>query len=155
MNYKMENYNINLSIIIMLSVSFVASYYLTENISLKKNITNNMYKFYMALFMAFIMAFFEILLYYYFSNKANHNYLLLFIAFGMMFFGYKLYTLNFLDDKEFLLSMIEHHEHAIIMADAHDKYYKTNDPQLNSLIDNIKKNQTEEIDLMHKLLKKY
>lgn len=148
----MENHNVKLAVIIMIVSSFILSYYVTESISLKKNITNNMHKFYMGLFMAVLMGMIELCMYYYFSKSFDNYYLFVFLIICIIFFGYKLRTLNFLDDKQFLLSMIEHHENAIVMANAHNKYYKTNNPELINLINNIQKNQTDEINLMYRLL---
>ena len=141
------------SVFIMFIASFVLSYFVTENISIKRNITNNKHKLYMSLFMAFHMALIELLMYFYFMGTFNIYYLGI-LGIGCLWSGYQLATLRFLDDREYLLAMIEHHENAIAMSEAHDEYYQTRDPEIRKLIDGITKTQEMEINLMKKLLNK-
>lgn len=142
------------SVLIMFIASFVLSYAINESISLDKNITNNMHKFYMSLFMAFQMALIELIMYYYFMGSTRGMPILFAVLVaGVLYSGYKLRTLNFLDSKQYLLSMISHHQNALAMSEAYDKYYQTHNPRLRQLIDNIVISQTNEINLMRQLLK--
>lgn len=145
-----------ISILIMFISSFILGYFLNETISLTRNITNNKHKMYMALFMAFQMALIEFLMIFYFMDYFN-IYLLGALLIGVIYTGYKLRTLNFLDDKQLLLAMIEHHQNAIEMVDANDKYYRTKPsaPRFNELKYNIKTTQEKEIAQMYHMLRYY
>lgn len=142
------------SVAIMFVASFALSYWINETISLKRNITTNKHKFMMSLFMAFQMALVELLMHYYFMGTTN-IYLLIIILLGIAYSGYQLYTLRFLNDKQFLLAMIEHHENAIAMVNANKKYYDTTNPDLIKLMDNIQESQEKEIADMWSILKNY
>lgn len=141
------------SVIIMFVSSFLLGYFVNETIALRKNITINQHKLYMSLFMAFQMALIELLMHYYYTGTTN-VYLLIVLILGIIIIGYKLYTLNFLDNKQFLLAMIEHHENAIAMVNANDKYYGSKSSLLQQLKNNIKSSQNGEIQLMYQLLQK-
>jgi hypothetical protein len=101
--------------------------------------------------MAFQMALVEFLMYSYYMESLN-IYLLLILMLGTIYTGYKLTTLNFLDDRQFLLAMIEHHENAIVMANAHNKYYPSHNQSLNKLTSDIRSTQQNEIQLMYDIL---
>ena len=140
------------SVVIMFVASFILSYYINETISLRRNITTNKHKLYMALFMAFQMGLIELLMHYYYMGSMN-IYLLILLIIGIAYTGHQLYTLKFLNDKQFLLAMIEHHQNAIEMVNAHEKYYHTTNPQLIKLLDQIKNSQQKEIINMYSMLK--
>ena len=140
------------SVGIMFATSFILAYFINETLPIKKNVTNNMHKFYMSLAMAFQMALIELLMHYYYMGTFN-IYLLIILIMGVVYTVHKLYTLNFLDEKQLLLAMIEHHENAIAMVDAHYKYYPAGNPLFNEFINNIKSVQEREIQYMYKLLR--
>lgn len=140
------------SVVVMFVASFILSYYINETISLRRNITTNKHKLYMSLFMAFQMGLVELLMHYYYMKSTN-IYLLIILIIGIVYTGYQLYTLKFLNDKQFLLAMIEHHQNAIEMVDAHNKYYQTTNPRLSELLNNIKISQQQEIKDMYYMLK--
>jgi len=154
--YIMEHSSPELPVAIMFISSLILGYFINETLPLTKNITNNEHKLYMSLLMAFEMTIVELSMYIYFTKSYDFKIIMMMIIFicGLLFVGYKLKTLNFLDDKQYMLAMIEHHENAIAMSNAHDKYYVTNNPRLANLINNIKKTQNEEINLMKDILNK-
>lgn len=67
---------------------------------------------------------------------------------------YKLVILNFVDDRQYLLTMIEHNAHAIAIADAHETYHPSRNAELTKLIKTIRHTQEEEIEHMYQLLAK-
>lgn len=154
------NHNTNstllISVVIMFVFSFLLSYYLNETISLNKNITNNFHKLYMAAFMAFQMAIIEFGMHaYFFGTISNMLWLLLLMTIGLFYSGYQLYTLNFMDKDQYLLSMIEHHEHAIVMSNRlkdNINIDSAENKKLKQLIDNIIVTQEDEIEIMKQLL---
>lgn len=156
MNHHDVNSTLFISVLIMFVFSFLLSYYVNETISLKKNITNNLHKLYMGVFMAFQMAIIEFGMHAYFvGTYGNMIWLLLVLIIGLFYSGYQLYTLNFMNKNEFLLSMIEHHEHAIIMSNKLKNNININsveNKQLKQLVDNITTAQENEIEIMKQLL---
>ena len=150
----MDESMLNYSVAIMFIMSLVLAYYITTPISLDKYITNSRHKFYMGLFMAFQMGLIELGMYYYFMGTINF-YLLTILLAGLIYTGYKLRTLNFLDDKQFMLAMIEHHANALAMSNAHNYYYRTTNKEIQDLINTILTSQDDQIKLMYRLLKNY
>lgn len=149
----MNQNTVLIMVFIMVVASFVLGYFINETISIKNNITNNMHKFYMALFMAMQMGIIELLMHMYMHNYITQTNLILLTGLSvvLLYTGYKLVTLNFLDDKQFLLAMIEHHENALAMSNSLLK--QSNNSEVRQLANQIIKSQQEEIDYMNTLLK--
>ena len=137
-------------VLIMFIASFVLGYFINETISIRKNRTSNAMKLYMSLLMAFQMAMIELLMFYYFNKQFSNSILFSFLLVGILFSGYQLWSLNFLNKRQFLLSMIEHHENAVVMAKK--LYNKTDDKQFNDLLKRIIDGQEDEIHTMYHLL---
>lgn len=129
------------------------SYYINESISLERNITDNMHKLYMALFMSCQMGILELGMMYLLHGLSQiEMYAMIFLIISTIIIGNKLKTLDFLDEKQFLLSMIEHHENAIVMANK--TINKVKDPELITLLNNIRTTQNQEIEQMNNMLKR-
>lgn len=127
----------------MFLINFIISYF-AMSIMISKNFTNNLNKLYMAIFMTLLMAIGEMLL-------MNHKNCILLIILTLLsfIFAYLIREQIFINDKEFLKSMIEHHEMAIIMSHK----LKTKNPQLLQLLNNIETTQEKEIKQMREMLK--
>ena len=143
--------NIIILVITTIIVSILLNYYVNETILLDKNITNNLHKFYMSVFMGIQMGIMEIFMHHDHLN-INNMVVYLIIMSGALYYVYKrLQTLDFMNDQEFLLAMIEHHENAIVMV---DKARPNISFKLLPFIDNIKRVQTKEIQYMKNNLNK-
>ena len=141
-------------ILITFLVAFLLAYYFAHTISINKNITSNIRKLYAALFMACIMSSFEILILL-IIGKGNLIIVFLGIIFlvAAIFIGYQLKTLRFMNEKQLLLTMIEHSETSKNIVDK--LLNKTNDEELNTLLQKIDKDKRSEIEKMYELLKRY
>lgn len=141
-------------ILITFLVAFLLAYYFAHTISISKNITSNLRKLYTALFMACIMSSFEILVLL-IIGKGNLIIVFLGIIFlvAAIFIGYQLKTLRFMNEKQLLLTMIEHSETSKNIVDK--LLNKTNDEELNTLLQKIDKDKKDEIEKMYELLKRY
>lgn len=82
------------------------------------------------------MRLLELIMMYLFHGLSQMEiYLMIFLIISTIIIGNKLKTLDFLDEKQFLLSMIEHHENAIVMANK--TINKVKDLELITLLNNI------------------
>lgn len=124
-------------------IMFLFSYFsMTVLITDRNNVTNNFNKVYMSLMMIFFMLF---------MHNYEHNlslaiiFIILTIAIGLLV-RYQV----FINDEQFLLSMIEHHQMALDMATKIKE--KTKDKKIIDLADNIIENQTKEIKMMWNII---
>jgi uncharacterized membrane protein YvlD (DUF360 family) len=129
----------------MMLISFVIGY-VTMPIINTENTTINLNKIYNALLMAFIMGIIEILMH---SVHIDYTMLIALLFLTTVLF-YFIRNQVFINDTQFYLSMIEHHQMALEMAKSIKQ--KTTDPDLQNLADNILKTQKEEIDFMRNKL---
>jgi len=150
MNYG----KIIVSIIIMIILTIILGYYINSTISLKKYKTNNYHKLYMSIFMGLQMGLIEILMI--FWMKGFQYYLIPFssiLIIFTVFTGYKLYTLDFLeDDEQFIKSMIEHHSLALSMTNKIKN--KTKNPKLKVIAEDILSSQEKQIKEMYDMIQK-
>lgn len=134
--------NINHSNWIMYFGMFLASYWMMSIlITNNNNITNNLNKLYQAIFMVLIM--------FVLANYNNYIYIMI----GMIITLIIVYIIRyqvFINDDQFLLSMIEHHQMAVDMSDR--ILEKSNNQQVKLLATNIINSQLGEIEYMKKLL---
>jgi len=139
---------------LMILVSIWLAYYVNAVISLRKYTTDNLNKFYMAVFMGLQMGLIELLFFVLLlGGKITNVTIIIFITLviGIVFIGYKLYTLDFMrDDEQFMLAMIEHHSMALSMADKN----QTQNPRLKKIIADIKASQEAQIKEMYDILQK-
>lgn len=132
--------------VIMMILSFIISY-LTMPIMINRNITNNLNKIYASILMASLMGLVEIGMLLYHTNMIPYLFIIILIITSILSI-YLIKTQTLIYDKQFYLSMIEHHQMAIVMADKIKQ--KTKDSELINLADNIMITQQKEIDFMYK-----
>ena len=141
------------SCLIMFIGSFIVQFLIMSYImtSSYKDVTINLSKFYMSIFMALWMVIIEIFMHNLYNLQFHKflyiPFLILIIVFGILY-RYQIKV----DDKQFLKEMIEHHSMAILMSNEIKK--KSNDNDIIILANNIVKSQNKEIELMKKMLNK-
>jgi len=138
--------------VLMVIVSFVIGYFTMTAIN-TKNVTCNLNKVYGATLMALLMGVYEI----YMMNGSKHTsrrddgsfgpvIIILTLLIASIIVFYLIRNQTFINDKQFYLAMIEHHQMALEMAGKIKE--KTKDPELQTLASNILKSQQSEIDFM-------
>ena len=135
------------AILLMIALMTIIGYILMT-ILINKNITNNLNKVYSALFMAIIMMMATIIT----TEKIEKNYEILIILGIFSAIGYKMIKEQiYINYRNYLLAMIEHHEMAIVMSEK--ILNKSNIPlEISELATNIIKLQTTEIEQMREYL---
>jgi len=123
---------------------FVVGYIFSMGLLADKfdDITNNINKIYMALLMAFSMG-----IYAYMQVNISIATLYIILCIMMIIFIREQVMVT---DKQFLLSMIEHHSAALTMSKKINE--KTKNEKIRELANNIIITQNKEIELMKKLL---
>ena len=141
------------SMIFMFIISFIIQYYLMSLIIANNtnNITNSIGKLYMSIIMGILMIIAQI-----YMHDSSYN-----------VFSIKLYTIFifillvviyfyrnqlFINDREYLREMIEHHSMALLTSNQIIK--KSNDYNVVKLAKNIIETQNNEINIMKNLLNK-
>lgn len=138
---------------IMITLSILIGYY-TMTILIPKNKTNNLNKIYlsilMALYMGEIMLFIEALM-----NKRVTKFMIgiaLLLLVGIIILTQLIKKQIGINQKEYLKSMIEHHQMAIQMSEKLKE--KPHDADVDTLLNNIMTSQGTEIEFMRKKLEK-
>jgi len=132
------------SFIIQLSVMSII---MTNSI---QNITLSMGKFYMSVVMAALMGLTEVLMFdIHMKTISGAYYLTLFFVLVMFVYLYR--NQVYIDDKEYLNEMIEHHSMAILTSE--EILQKTNSERVKKLAENIISTQEKEIEYMRELIK--
>jgi hypothetical protein len=139
----------------MLVIMFVASFiigYIIMSVLISTNRTNNLNKIYGALLMAFLMVAVELGGYMVLSRQVGVEYLTIFVVFLLLALvtEYLIVDQVGIDQRQFMLGMIEHHQMAITMAQRQKA--KENSPGLTAILDEIIKSQEREISEMRQLL---
>lgn len=136
----------------MLFFTFIIMYILTYTmIDNSKHAYNNLNYVYMNILMVSIMLILEIIfMRNMYPNKFLNNRLIVIGIIILVFVFYFIREQTFINDKEFLKSMIPHHSSGILMARKIKD--KTQNPNIKILAENIIKTQDKEIEDMKKLL---
>jgi hypothetical protein len=114
------------------------------------NITFSMGKFYMSVIMAVLMGLLEVLMYDIHMRVINlYYYLILFFILSIFIYLYR--NQLYIEDKDYLKEMIEHHSMAILTSD--EILQKTNSERVKKLAETILKIQEKEIEYMKQLIK--
>ena len=115
-----------------------------------KNITFSLGKFYMSVIMALLMGLLEVLMY---DNHMNTKsvYYYLSLGFLLVIFIYLYRNQIYIDDKDYLKEMIEHHSMALLTSE--EILQTTNSEQVKKLAENIILTQEKEIEYMKELIK--
>ena len=115
-----------------------------------KNITFSVGKFYMAVIMAVLMGLTEVLMFdIHMKTISGIYYVSLFIV--LVMFGYLYRNQVYIDDKDYLNEMIEHHSMALLTSE--EILQKTHSERVKKLAENIIVTQEKEIEYMRKLIK--
>jgi hypothetical protein len=119
--------------------------------NVKENITKSRGKIYMSLIMASLMSLLEILMHDIYNFMFSWYYYLFFIVLlAVVIYIYRKQL--FIDDKNYLEEMIEHHSMALLTSG--EIVGKTTDDKVKLLATNIIKTQEREIEQMKLLLVK-
>ena len=143
--------NLIYSLCFMMIGSFIIQMVVMSNIMTNsyKNITFSLGKFYMSVIMALLMGLLEVLMY---DNHMNtlsvYYYLSLF--FVLVTFIYLYRNQIYIEDKDYLNEMIEHHSMALLTSE--EILQKTNSERVKKLAENIISTQEKEIEYMKLLV---
>ncbi len=114
-----------------------------------KNITFSIGKFYISTIMALLMGLLEVLMYdNHMHSVSIHYYSVLFFVLSIFIYLYR--NQIYIEDKDYLEEMIEHHSMAILTSD--EILQKTNSERVKKLAENIISTQEKEIDYMKSLV---
>jgi Ca2+/Na+ antiporter len=115
-----------------------------------KNITFSIGKFYMAVIMAVLMGLTEVLMFdTHMKTVSGIYYLSLF--FVLVVFVYLYRNQVYIEDKDYLNEMIEHHSMALLTSE--EILQKTHSERVKKLAENIIVTQEKEIEYMRQLIK--
>ena len=135
----------------MMISSFIIQMFVMSSIMTNsyKNITFSLGKFYMSVIMALLMGILEVLMY---DNHMNtiSVYYYLSLGFFLVIFIYLYRNQIYIDDKDYLNEMIEHHSMALLTSE--EILQKTNSEKVKKLAENIISTQEKEIDYMKELI---
>jgi hypothetical protein len=115
-----------------------------------KNITFSVGKFYMSVIMAVLMGLLEVLMYDIHMRMISLNYYLT-LFFILCTFIYLYRNQIYIEDKDYLEEMIEHHSMAILTS--YEILQKTSSERVKKLAETILITQEKEIEYMKLLLK--
>ena len=144
--------NLNYSIGMMFVFSFVIQYLIMSYIMTNsyKDVVSSKGKLYASLIMALFMCLVEILMHDLYTQSFSKNYYIVFIILlTLVIIFYRKQV--FINDKDYLNGMIEHHSMALLTSNK--ALSKTKDGTVSQLATNIIKTQEQEIDVMKKKIK--
>ncbi len=114
-----------------------------------KNITFSLGKFYMSVIMALLMGLLEVLMYDNHMNSLSVYYYLS-LGFILVIFIYLYRNQIYINDKDYLNEMIEHHSMALLTSE--EILQKTNSEKVKKIAENIVTTQEKEIEYMKLLI---
>lgn len=139
------------SLFIMCFGSFIIHFFIMSLLMTNKslNIRQSLGKFYIAVIMALLMGFIEVGMYDYHMGSISIFY---YLSIGLItsIFIYLYRNQVFIDDKQYLKEMIEHHSMALLTSE--EILQKTNSERVKRLAENIISTQQAEIEYMNRLL---
>jgi len=125
----------------------VMSYIMTNSY---KNITFSVGKFYMSVIMALLMGLLEVLMFdIHMRIISLYYYLILFFILSIFIYLYR--NQIYIEDKDYLKEMIEHHSMAVLTSD--EILQKTQSERIKKLAETILTTQEKEIEYMRQLIK--
>lgn len=127
--------------ILLMSVIMTNSY---------RNITFSIGKFYMSVIMSVLMGLLEVLMYDVHMSMISVKYYVS-LLFVLSLFVYLYRNQQYIEDKDYLEEMIEHHSMALLTSE--EILQKTKSERVKKLAENIISTQVREIDYMRQLLK--
>jgi len=115
-----------------------------------KNITFSVGKFYMSVIMALLMGLLEVFMFdIHMRIISLYYYLSLFFMLSIFIYLYR--NQIYIEDKDYLKEMIEHHSMAILTSD--EILQKTQSERIKKLAESILTTQEKEIEYMRQLIK--
>jgi Ca2+/Na+ antiporter len=115
-----------------------------------KNITFSVGKFYMSVIMALLMGLLEVFMFdVHMRIISLYYYLILFFILSIFIYLYR--NQIYIEDKDYLKEMIEHHSMAILTSD--EIIQKTQSERIKKLAETILTTQEKEIEYMRQLIK--
>jgi hypothetical protein len=115
----------------------------------KNNITFSVGKFYISVIMAVLMGLLEVLMFDVHMRTISFPYYLAFILI-LIIFIYLYRNQLYIEDKDYLSEMIEHHSMALLTSE--EILEKTHSERVKKLAENIIITQEKEIDYMKQML---
>lgn len=142
--------NLSYSLWFMMIGSFVIQYLFMSLIMTNnfKNITFSLGKLYISIIMALLMGILEVLMMDMHMNNVSLNYYLI-LGFLLVIFIYIYRNQIYIEDKEYLKEMIEHHSMAILTSE--EIIQKTDSERVKNLAESIINIQEKEILYMKEL----
>ena len=144
--------NLTYSLLVMMIGSVIIQMFVMSGIMTNtyKNITMSLGKFYISVIMALLMGLLEVIMH------DNHMrvisiYYYLFFGILLVIFVYLYRNQAYIEDKDYLNEMIEHHSMAILTSE--EILQKTNSERVKKLAENIITTQEKEINYMKELIK--
>ena len=141
------------TMVVMFVGSFLIQYFLMSPIMVSSGIyiTNNLGKVYISTIMAIFMLFLEVMMHDHQYHVLSLNfYIILVVLLALFVYLYR--NQVYINDKQYLEEMIEHHSMAIFTSEEILK--KTNDYNVAKLAKNIIQMQKDEITEMRELVSK-
>lgn len=126
---------------------FLMSFIMTNSY---QNITFSVGKFYMSVIMALLMGLLEIFMFDFHMRSLSLTYYLI-LFFVLTIFIYLYRNQVYIDDKNYLEEMIEHHSMAILTSN--EILQKTDTDRVKKLAENIITTQEKEIEYIKELIK--
>jgi len=115
-----------------------------------KNITFSVGKFYMSVIMALLMGLLEVFMFdIHMRIISLYYYLILFFILSIFIYLYR--NQIYIEDKDYLTEMIEHHSMAVLTSE--EILQKTQSEQIKKLAETILTTQEKEIEYMRQLIK--
>jgi len=140
------------SLYTMLFGSFIIQFILMSCIMTNsyKNITFSVGKFYMSVIMALLMGLLEVLMFdIHMRIISLYYYLMLFFMLSIFIYLYR--NQIYIEDKDYLQEMIEHHSMAVLTSN--EILQKTQSERVKKLAETILTTQEKEIEYMRQLIK--
>ena len=141
------------TMVVMFVGSFIIQYFLMSPIMVNNRvyITNNIGKAYMSSIMALFMILLEVMMHDHQYNVLSLNLYILIIS-GLVLFVYLYRKQVYINDKQYLEGMIEHHSMGLLTSEEILK--KTDNYNVAKIAKNIIQTQQDEIRIMRELLNK-
>lgn len=140
------------SVVSMMIGSFLLQMFLMSFImtNIPSNITFSIGKFYMSVIMALLMGLLEVFMFDFHMKTISLPYYL-FLFFMLVVFIYLYRNQVYVEDKDYLNEMIEHHSMALLTSE--EILQHTKSERVKKLAENIISTQEKEIEYMRQLLK--
>jgi hypothetical protein len=143
--------DLNYSLFFMMIGSFIIQFIFMSLIMTNsyKNITFSIGKFYISTIMALLMGLLKVLMYdNHMRSVSIYHYSILFFVLSIFIYLYR--NQIYIEDKDYLEEMIEHHSMAILTSN--EILQKTNSERVKKLAENIISTQEKEIEYMKSLV---